>query len=71
MTSIGSQGSLERTPGALFRAMGTLFRGEKDCARESLARELLERLDTPHFDYHVRTLKRQLTGSVSEVPPDA
>ena len=25
MTSIGFQGSLERTPGALFRAMGTLY----------------------------------------------
>ena len=37
MTSIGSQGSLERTPGALFRAMGTLFLGEKDCTRESLS----------------------------------
>jgi len=55
---------------ALLRAMGILFLGEKDCTRESLARELRERLDTPCFDYHVRTLKRQLTGSVSAVPPE-
>jgi hypothetical protein len=71
MTSIGSQGSPERTPGALFRAMGTLFLGEKNCAHKSLAQELRERIDTTHFDYHVRTLKRQLTGSVSAVPPEA
>jgi hypothetical protein len=58
MTSIGSQGSLERTPGALFRAMGTLFLGEQDCTRESLARELRGRLDIPRFDYHVRTTCR-------------
>ena len=66
----GSHGSLERMPGALFRAMGTLVLQKKDCAREALAYELQEHLETLGVDYHVRTLKRQLTGSVSSVPPE-
>jgi hypothetical protein len=70
MTSIGSQDSLERTQGGLLRAMGTLFLGKKDCARESFARELRERRNTPRFDYCVRTLKRHLTGILSAVSPE-
>jgi len=66
----GSHGSLERMPGALFRAMGALVLQKKDCAREALAYELQEHLETLGVDYHVRTLKRQLTGSVSSVPPE-
>ncbi len=66
----GFHGSLERTPGALFRAMGALVVQKKDCSREALARELQEHLETLGVDYHVRTLKRQLTGSVSSVPPE-
>jgi len=66
----GSHGSLERMPGALFRAMGTLVLQKKDCAREALAYELQEHLETLGVGYHVRTLKRQLTGSVSSVPPE-
>jgi RNA polymerase primary sigma factor len=66
----GSHGSLERMPGALFRAMGALVLQKKDCAREALAHELKEHLETLGVDYHVRTLKRQLTGSVSSVPPE-
>ena len=66
----GSHGSLERMPGSLFRAMGTLVLQRKDCAREALAYELQEHLETLGIDYHVRTLKRQLTGSVSSVPPE-
>jgi hypothetical protein len=66
----GSHGSLERMPGALFRAMGALFLRKKDCSREALARELQEHLETLGVDYHVRTLKRQLTGRVSSVPPE-
>ena len=62
-------GSLERTPGALFSAMGALLLLEKRASsREALARELRERLGALGVDYHVRTLKRQLTGSVSSVP---
>ena len=68
----GSHGSLERTPGALFRAMGVLLLLKKpDCSREALARELQEHLRTLGVDYHVRTLKRQLAGSVWSVPPEA
>jgi len=66
----GSHGSLERTPGALFRAMGALVLQKKDCSREALAFELQEHLETRGIDYHVRTLKRQLTGGVSSVPPE-
>jgi RNA polymerase primary sigma factor len=67
----GSHGSLERTPGALFRAMGALFLlKEPDRSREGLARELQEHLRTLGVEYHVRTLKRQLAGSVSSVPPE-
>lgn len=58
MNSIGSRGSLERTRGALPRAMGTIFLGEKGCTRESLARELRERPDILRFDYRVRTTCR-------------
>ena len=64
-------GSLERTPGALFSAMGALLLLEKQApSREALARELREHLGALGVDYHVRTLKRQLTGSVSSVPPE-
>lgn len=66
----GSHGSIERMPGALFRAMGALVLQKRDCAREALACELKEHLQTLGVDYHVRTLKRQLTGSVSSVPPE-
>ena len=66
-----SHGSLERTPGALFRAMGVLLRLEKPASsREALARELAEHLGALGVDYHVRTLKRQLTGRVSSVPAE-
>lgn len=66
----GSHGSLERTPGALFRAMGVLFRQKKDCSREALARELKEHLETLGVNCHVRSVKRQLTGTVSSFPPE-
>ena len=63
--------SLERTPGALFRAMGALLLLEKpESSREALARALQEHLRALGVDYHVCTLKRQLTGSVSSVPPE-
>ena len=67
----GSHGSLERTSGALFRAMGALFLlREPNRSREALARQVQEHLKTLGIDYHVRTLKRQLAGSVSSVPPE-
>ena len=63
-------GSPERMPGALFRAVGVLFLQKKDVSREALARELKEHLATLGVSYHVRTLKRQLTGKVASVPPE-
>ena len=67
----GFHGSLERTPGALFRAMGDLFLIKTPGgSREALAHELQERLVTQRVDYHVRSLKRQLTGSVATIPPE-
>ena len=66
----GTHGSLERMPGALFRAMAALFLQKKEGSREALARELKEHLESLGIDYHVRTLKRQLTGSVFSVPPE-
>ncbi len=53
----GFHGSLERMPGALFRAMGALVVQKKDCSCEALALELQEHLETLGVDYHVRTLK--------------
>ncbi len=66
----GAHGSPERIPGAMFRAMGVLFLQKKDASREELARELKEQLETLGVNYHVRTLKRQLTGKVASVPPE-
>ena len=66
----GSHGSPERMPGALFRAVGVLFLQKKDVSREALARELKEHLATLGISYHVRTLKRQLTGKVASVAPE-
>lgn len=66
----GSHGSPERMPGALFRAVGTLFLQKKNVSREALARELQEHLETRGVRYHVRTLKRQLTGTVASVAPE-
>ena len=70
MTS-GSHGSIERTPGELFRAMGALLVKEKAYSQGALALQLKEHLQTLGVDYHVRTLRRQLTGFVSSVPPEA
>ena len=63
-------GSPERMPGALFRAVGVQFLQKKNVSREALARELKEHLATLGVSYHVRTLKRQLTGKVASVPPE-
>lgn len=69
--SSGSHGSIERTPGELFRAMGALLVKEKAYSQGALALQLKEHLQTLGVDYHVRTLRRQLTGFVSSVPPEA
>ncbi len=67
----GAHGSPERVPGAFFRAMGALFlKIDADVSREALAHTLIRRLETAGISYHVRTLKRQLSGAVSSVPPE-
>ena len=50
--------------------MGSLFLQKKEGSREALARELKEHLETLGVHYHIRTLRRQLTGNVSSVPPE-
>ena len=69
--NVDIHGSTERVPGAFFRAMGALyFKGRPDSSQESLARDLGRRLAQRGIEYHIRTLKRQLTGAVSSVPPE-
>ncbi|MDC3960193.1 sigma-70 family RNA polymerase sigma factor [Polyangium jinanense] len=61
----------ERIPGAAFRAAATLhLQRNPHLSRESLARELRERLARRGIGYHLRTLKRQLSGAVATVPPE-
>jgi len=64
-------GAPERVPGAFFRAMGALyFQSHPNSSQEGLANEMRRRLATRGIQYHTRTLKRQLTGAVSSVPPE-
>lgn len=61
----------ERIPGAAFRAAAALhLQRSPSLSREALARELRERLAGRGIRYHLRTLKRQLSGSVATVPPE-
>ena len=64
-------GATERIPGTTFRATVTRF-VEKNpwLSREALARDLRERLAARGIDYHLRTLKRQISGAVATVPPE-
>ena len=69
MTSSPQQGN-ERLPGDFFRAMGALYLPKKpDACRAWLAEELQDELREAGVEYHVRTLKRQLTGKVAIVLP--
>ncbi len=64
-------GAPERVPGGFFRAMGALyFQSHPNSSQEGLADEMRRRLAARGIQYHTRTLKRQLTGAVSSVPPD-
>jgi hypothetical protein len=64
--------SLDRRSGELFRAMGDLYVASRSgWTRQALARELQKRLADQGVGYHLRTLKRQLTGAVRSVPPQA
>ncbi len=61
----------ERIPGAAFRAAAALhLQRTPSLSREALARELRERLSRSGIGYHLRTLKRQLSGAVATVPPE-
>lgn len=67
-----SHGSPERVPGAIFRVLAVLYlRRHPDVSRGALARELSRRLASGGIHYHLRTLRRQLSGAVSTVPPEA
>ena len=58
-----------RLPGDLFRAMGVFYLlMKRDLSQESLARKLCAQLDGIGVHYHVRTIKRQLSGDVATVP---
>ena len=57
-----------RLPGDLFRAMSALYlRKQPQSCQERLARELKTRLEGVGVNYHIRTLRKQLTGKVSTV----
>lgn len=62
-------GSPERRPGTLAQAMGE-FALSKSLfpSRESLARKLCEDLESYGVNYHFRTVKRQISGSIATVP---
>ena len=58
-----------RLPGDLFRAMGVFYlRIRRDSSRISLARQLCAQLDGMGVHYHVRTIKRHLSGDVATIP---
>jgi hypothetical protein len=64
-------GSPERVPGAMFRVLALLYlRRHPDVSRGALARELRRRLASGAIHYDPGTLRRQLSGAVSTVPPD-
>lgn len=66
-----SHGSPERVPGVLFRGLAVLYlRGHPHVSRGGLAQELSQRLTSGGIHYHLRTLRRQLSGAVSTVPPE-
>jgi hypothetical protein len=58
-----------RLPGDLFRAMGVFYlRIRPGSSRMSLARQLCAQLDSIGERYHVRTIKRHLSGDVATIP---
>ena len=70
MAGVGESDHLaERVPGALFRAHARLLCIRRpELARPELMRTLRERLSRVGIDYHERTIRRQLSGSVVSVP---
>ena len=66
-----SHGSLERIPGTLARAMAqaALEKGFLP-SKEFLALKLGQELQSVGVTYHVRTLKRQISGFIATVPTE-
>ena len=66
-----SHGSPERRPGALVRAVAEFVLSEGlFSSKESLARRLCKDLESYGVTYHVRTLKRQISGAIGTVPSE-
>lgn len=64
-------GATERIPGVTFRATVAKFVEQNPgLSREALARDLRQRLAERGITYHLRTLKRQISGAVATVPPE-
>jgi hypothetical protein len=58
-----------RLPGDLFQAMGVFYLHiRRGSSQMSLARQLCAQLDRIGVHYHVRTIKRHLSGDVATIP---
>lgn len=66
-----NHGTRARIPGDLFRAMAALYLERRpDITREGLARRIARQLQGQGVEYHVRTVRRQILGIVTSVPPE-
>ena len=66
-----NHGSRARIPGDFFRATAQLYLELKpDVPRENLARRIARHLGAQGVEYHVRTIRRQILGIVTTVPPE-
>ncbi len=66
-----NHGSRARIPGDFFRATAHLYLELRpDVARENLARRIANHLALQGVEYHVRTVRRQILGIVTTVPPE-
>lgn len=66
-----NHGTRARIPGDLFRAMARLYLERRpDVTREGLARRIARQLEGQGVEYHVRTVRRQILGIVTSVPPE-
>ena len=58
-----------RVPGTFFRGMAQMFRRyHPNGSQKALALQIRKRLTATGVNYHLRTLQRQLSGTVSKVP---
>lgn len=66
-----NHGSRARISGELFRALASIYLNErKDVPRDTLAGIVSNRLAERGIEYHPRTVRRQILGSVASVPPE-